>query len=130
MMVVNKKVRRTRPIMLEPFKFLKGETRETAKLCIPAPTYLHMRGGRKVVDAKAYPDIEEFWGDIARAYREEIRDLAAAGCSYLQIDDVSFACLCDEGIRAPVKPDGEGPAELPSTSAAVMNSALLNGPGS
>src|SRR2546426_2259471 len=26
MMVGNKKVRRTRPIMLEPFKFLKGET--------------------------------------------------------------------------------------------------------
>src|SRR2546426_7773752 len=26
MMVVNKKVRRTRPIMLEPFKFLKSET--------------------------------------------------------------------------------------------------------
>src|SRR5438445_12608504 len=129
MMVVNKKVRRTRPIMLEAFKFLKGETRNTAKLCIPAPTYLHMRGGRKVVDANAYPDIEEFWGDIARAYREEIRDLAAAGCTYLQIDDVSFACLCDEGIRAQVRRDGEDPAKLPSKYAAVINSFLQNRPG-
>jgi 5-methyltetrahydropteroyltriglutamate--homocysteine methyltransferase len=129
MMVVNKKVRRTRPIMLEPFKFLKSATTKTAKLCIPAPTYLHMRGGRKVVDAKAYPDMEEFWSDIARAYREEIRDLAAAGCTYLQIDDVSFACLCDEGIRAQVKRDGEDPAKLPSKYAAVINSFLENLPG-
>jgi len=115
--------------MLEAFKFLNGETRKTAKLCIPAPTYLHMRGGRKVVDAKAYPDLEEFWSDIARAYREEIRDLAAAGCSYLQIDDVSFACLCDEAIRAQVKRDGEDPAKLPSKYAAVINSFLENRPG-
>ena len=128
MMVVNGKVKRSRPIMVEPFKFLKASTSKTAKLCIPAPTYLHMRGGRKVVDAKAYPDIEEFWSDITRAYREEIRDLAAAGCSYLQIDDVSFACLCDEAIRSQVRRDGEDPAKLPSKYAAVINSLLKDRP--
>ena len=109
MMVVNGKVKRTRPVMVEHFRFLKSATRKTAKLCIPAPTYLHMRGGRRVVNQEAYPDVEEFWSDITRAYREEIADLAAAGCTYLQIDDVSFACLCDEGIRAQVKRDGEDP---------------------
>jgi 5-methyltetrahydropteroyltriglutamate--homocysteine methyltransferase len=130
MMVVKSKVRRTRPVMLEPFKFLKANTGNTAKLCIPAPTYLHMRGGRKVVDEKAYPDIEEFWSDIARAYREEIRDLVAAGCTYLQIDDVSFACLCDPAIRAQVRRDGEDPARLPSKYAAVINSLLKDRPTS
>jgi 5-methyltetrahydropteroyltriglutamate--homocysteine methyltransferase len=130
MMVVNGKVKRARPIMVEPFRFLKTNTSRVAKLCIPAPTYLHMRGGRKVVDPKAYPDIEEFWSDIARAYREEIRDLVAAGCTYLQIDDVSFACLCDGAIRAQVRRDGEDPAKLPSKYAAVINSFLENRPGS
>jgi 5-methyltetrahydropteroyltriglutamate--homocysteine methyltransferase len=130
MMVVNSKVKRTRPVAVEHFRFLKETTKKTAKLCIPAPTYLHMRGGRKVIDAAAYPDIEEFWSDIARAYREEIRDLVAAGCSYLQIDDVSFACLCDEGIRAQVKRDGEDPAKLPSKYAAVINSLLKDRPTS
>ena len=128
MMVVNGKVRRSKPIMVDPFKFLKAATSKTAKLCIPAPTYLHMRGGRKVVDAKAYPDIEEFWSDIARAYREEIRDLGAAGCTYLQIDDVSFATLCDENIRAQVKRDGEDPAKLPAKYASVISSLLKNKP--
>ncbi len=128
MMVVNGKVKRSKPIMVSHFDFLKKTTSKTAKLCIPAPTYLHMRGGRKVVDAKAYPDIEEFWSDITGAYREEIADLAAAGCTYLQIDDVSFATLCDEGIRAQVKRDGEDPAKLPAKYASVISSLLKNKP--
>jgi 5-methyltetrahydropteroyltriglutamate--homocysteine methyltransferase len=130
MMVVNSKVKRTRPVAVEHFRFLKEATTRTAKLCIPAPTYLHMRGGRRVVNAAAYPDVEEFWSDITHAYREEIRDLVAAGCTYLQIDDVSFACLCDEGIRAQVKRDGEDPAKLPSKYAAVINSLLKDRPAS
>jgi len=130
MMVVNAKVRRSRPIMVEPFKFLKSATRRTAKLCIPAPTYLHMRGGRKVVDPAVYPDIEEFWSDIARAYREEIRELAAAGCSYLQLDDVSFACLCDAGIQAQVRRDGDDPARLPMKYVQVINSLIAERPAS
>src|SRR6201988_4020644 len=47
MMVVTGKVKRSRPVMVEHFDFLKKTTSKTAKLCIPAPTYLHMRGGRK-----------------------------------------------------------------------------------
>ena len=130
MMIVNSKVKRTRPVMVDHFRFLKSHTRRTAKLCIPAPTYLHMRGGRRVVNQKAYPDVEEFWSDITRAYRQEISDLAAAGLEYLQIDDVSFACLCDEGIRAQVKRDGEDPARLPAKYSSVISSLLADKPQS
>jgi len=130
MMVVQSKVKRTRPVMVDHFKFLKSNTRKTAKLCIPAPTYLHMRGGRRVVDEKAYPDVEEFWSDITQAYREEIAELAAAGCTYLQIDDVSFATLCDEGIRAQVKRDGEDPDKLPAKYSKVITGLLKNKPRS
>jgi 5-methyltetrahydropteroyltriglutamate--homocysteine methyltransferase len=128
MMVVQSKVKRTRPVMVEHFKFLKANTKRTAKLCIPAPTYLHMRGGRRVVNESAYPDVEEFWRDIALAYRQEIADLAKAGLEYLQIDDVSFACLCDENIRSQVKRDGEDPAALPAKYVSVINSLLEGKP--
>ncbi len=128
MLVVNGKIRRSRPVALDHFRFLKAATKKTAKLCIPAPTYLHMRGGRRVIDAGAYPDVGEFWRDIARAYREEIADLAGAGLEYLQIDDVSFACLCDEAIRAQVKRDGEDPAKLPGTYSSVVSSLLKDRP--
>jgi len=128
MMVVNGKVRRSRPVALESFEFLRRNTSRTAKLCIPAPTYLHMRGGRRVVNASAYPDVEEFWRDITLAYRQEIAELAKAGLQYLQIDDVSFACLCDEGIRAQVRRDGEDPARLPAKYVSVINDLLKQRP--
>jgi len=128
MMLVDGKVKRSKPVMVDAFAFLRKNTSRVPKLCIPSPTYLHMRGGRRVVNADAYPDVEEFWSDIVRAYREEIDDLAAAGCTYLQIDDVSFACLCDEGIRAQVKRDGEDPARLPAKYASVISSLLKGRP--
>jgi 5-methyltetrahydropteroyltriglutamate--homocysteine methyltransferase len=128
MMMVNGKVRRSRPVALEHFQFLKSATRKTAKLCIPAPTYLHMRGGRRVVNQEAYPDVEEFWSDITLAYREEIAELARAGLEYLQIDDVSFACLCDESIRAQVQRDGEDPAQLPLQYSKIISGLLAGRP--
>jgi 5-methyltetrahydropteroyltriglutamate--homocysteine methyltransferase len=81
-----------------------------------------------VVNEQAYPDVEEFWSDITLAYRQEIADLAKAGLEYLQIDDVSFACLCDEGIRAQVKRDGEDPNTLPLLYSKIISSLLKEKP--
>ena len=130
MMVVTGKVRRSKPVMIDHFKFLKNNTTRTPKFCIPAPTYMHMRGGRKVIDRAIYPDVEEFWSDIAKAYREEIADLVAAGCTYLQFDDVSFAFLCDAHIRDQVSHDGEDPAGLPAKYARIINSLIADRPAS
>lgn len=130
MIVVNGKIGRSQPVMVDHFAFLKAATRQTAKFCIPAPTYLHMRGGRKIVDRAAYPDMDEFWADIVKVYRAEIDDLVAAGCTYLQLDDVSFACLCDEKIRAQVAADGEDPASLPSLYADIVSALVAARPTS
>ncbi len=129
-LVVNNKVRRTKPIMVDHFAYLKSVTKRTPKLCIPAATYLHMRGGRKTVSKDAYPDIEAFWADIARGYQDEIRDLAAAGCTYLQIDDVSFSFLCDANIRDQVRRDGEDPDALPRRYAEIINTLIAQRPQS
>jgi 5-methyltetrahydropteroyltriglutamate--homocysteine methyltransferase len=128
MLTVSDKIRRRRPIMVDHFAFLRSATTGTAKLCIPSPTYLHMRGGRKVVSETAYPDMEEFWADIVRGYREEIAALVAAGCSYLQLDDVSISYLCDRDIRAQVTRDGENPDRLPAKYAEVINAIIADRP--
>ena len=52
---------------------------KTPKVTLPSPTVLHFRGGRKAVDAKAYPDIAEFYSDLAGVYRAEIDDLGGRG---------------------------------------------------
>jgi 5-methyltetrahydropteroyltriglutamate--homocysteine methyltransferase len=128
MLEVTGKVRRSKPIMLDDFNFLKSVVTRTPKVCIPAATYLHMRGGRKVVDRTAYPDMDEFWADVAAVYQAEIADLAAAGLTYLQIDDVSFAALCDEGVRDVVRRDGEDPDALPGLYARIINSLVAKRP--
>ena len=126
MLVVNAKVKRSKPVMLDHFKFLKDATRRTAKFCMPSATYLHLRGGRKLVDPKVYPDIEEFWDDIAIAYRAVLADLLAAGCTYVQIDDVSFAYLCDEEICKQIAADGEDPKRLPQLYTKIINSLIAD----
>ena len=128
MLVVNDKLRRSKPIMLDHFQYLKSVTSKVAKFCMPAATYLHMRGGRKVVDEKAYPDMAEFWADVAKGYQAEIADLVKAGAEYIQIDDVSFANLCDADIRKQVANDGEDPEKLPEFYARVINSLIAGRP--
>jgi 5-methyltetrahydropteroyltriglutamate--homocysteine methyltransferase len=117
-----------KPIMAEHFAFLKSVTRRSAKFTIPSPSMLHLRGGRSAISREAYPELEAFWADVAGAYREAIRHLADAGCSYLQLDDVSFAYLCDEKIRANCRRNGDDPALLPRTYADTINAALAGRP--
>ncbi|HEY1287167.1 MAG TPA: 5-methyltetrahydropteroyltriglutamate--homocysteine S-methyltransferase [Burkholderiales bacterium] len=95
---VTGKLRRSKPIEVAAFSFVKRHTSRVAKLTIPSPTML-LRGGRGAVSREAYPDLAEFHADVARAYREELRALADAGCSYVQIDDTNFAYLCDAKLK-------------------------------
>ena len=128
MLRVTRKVRRARPVFVDSFKFMKVATKRTPKQTIPAPAMLHMRPGRAGISREAYPDLEQFWGDVAKAYRDEIRDLAAAGCTYLQLDDTSFAYLCDEKFRASVRERGDDPDALVRTYAGAINAALEERP--
>ncbi len=128
MLRVTGKVRRTQPVFVDSFRFMKTATKRTAKQTIPAPAMLHLRPGRAGISREAYPDLEEFWHDVAIAYRSEIRDLAAAGCTYLQLDDTSFAYLCDEKFRASVVQRGDDPDQLVRKYSAAINAALADRP--
>jgi 5-methyltetrahydropteroyltriglutamate--homocysteine methyltransferase len=125
---VTGKLARPRGIFVEDFKFLESVARAVAKITIPSPTTMHFRGGRAAIDANAYPAIDEFYADLARVYREEIHDLAAAGCRYLQIDEVNLAYLCDPELRAQVRNIGEDPDTLPKTYARLLNDTIAGRP--
>lgn len=128
MMVVTGKVRRTRPFLVEHFRFLKSVTRETPKICVPTPGHLHLRAGRDSIRKDVYPDLDEFWSDISRAIREEILDLYAAGCRYVQLDETCFSMLSDAGVRAEVKRRGEDPDSLPQMYAKMINMITADRP--
>ena len=125
----------TRPagIFVDDFKFLASVAEASVakpmpKLTIPSPTIVHFRGGREAIDAKAYPQMAAFYDDLAAVYRAEIADLAAAGCRYLQIDEVNLAYLCDPELRRQVANIGEDPASLPNTYAKLLNAVVAGKP--
>ncbi len=114
--------------MLEHFRFLKAHTRATAKMTIPSPSVLHYRGGRAAVDKSVYPEMDEFYHDLGLAYRQVVRQFAEAGCRYLQLDEVNFTYLCDEGQRQMLRDRGDDPEKLPAVYAAMINSAIADRP--
>ena len=126
--VVTGKLAHARGIETENFRFLASITQQTPKQCIPSPTLVHFRTGRGGVDKTAYPDMKDFFSDLARVYREEIAELAAAGCKYLQIDDVNFAYLCDPKMRDGAKKIGEDPDKLPLLYANLINECIKDRP--
>ncbi len=125
---VTGKVGCSKPIMVKDFVFLKENTKQTAKFTMPSPAMLHLRGGRSSISKAVYPDLAEFWADTAAAWRKAIRQLADAGCTYLQLDDVSFSYLCDPKIQETARKNGDDPAQLPRTYAGAVSAALKDRP--
>jgi 5-methyltetrahydropteroyltriglutamate--homocysteine methyltransferase len=126
---VTGKLGHPRPIFVDHFKFVKSVTKGTPKMTIPSPSTMHFRGGRGAIDEKAYPDMAGFYADLARVYNEEVRDLAAAGCRYLQLDEVNFAYLCDPKLREQVRSNiGEDPNQLTHTYAKLINDVIKGRP--
>jgi 5-methyltetrahydropteroyltriglutamate--homocysteine methyltransferase len=125
---VTGKLRYGKPVMIDDFAFLKKITRKTAKFTLPSPSMLHLRAGRAGISKDVYPDMAEFWADAAAAYRAAIKAFADAGCTYLQLDDVAFAYLCDPKIRDACVKNGDNPDALPLTYARTIAEALRDRP--
>ena len=114
--------------MLDHFRFLKDHTRVAAKMTIPSPSVLHFRGGRDAISRQVYPDVEEFFDDLAKAYRKAVRAFADAGCRYLQLDDTVWAYLCSEEQRQQARQRGDDPEKLPGIYARMINYAIAGRP--
>ena len=125
---VDGKIRRNRPINRDPFLFVNDRTEGVVKVTMPSPPIVHFFGGRLAVDEAAYPDLDEFWSDLARAYREEIADLAEAGCTYVQLDECILALMCDPKFRRQLEARGDDPDSLLKTYVRVIGDALSDRP--
>jgi 5-methyltetrahydropteroyltriglutamate--homocysteine methyltransferase len=121
---VTGKLKHVQDIQTEDFKFLRSVTTRTPKVAIPSPTMVHFRGGRKGIDINAYPEMDEFFDDLAQVYRDEVNSLYSAGCRYIQLDDTNLAYLCDPELRAQAKERGDDPNELPHAYASLINAVI------
>ncbi len=129
--VTKQKLHRSQPLAVADFMDLKPHADKAgllAKQAIPSPTLVHFRSGNAGVDKAAYPDIAEYFADLARVYREEIAALYAAGCRYLQIDETNFPFLCDPKLHDHVRSIGEDPVGIQKLYAKLINDCLLDKP--
>ena len=110
--------------MIEHFRFLKSVAKATPKMTIPSPTALHYRGGRAAIDKAVYPEMEAFFEDLGRAYAKAVRAFGEAGCTYLQLDEVFVAYLCDPAQRDYLRGRGDDPDKLLHIYADLVNAAV------
>jgi 5-methyltetrahydropteroyltriglutamate--homocysteine methyltransferase len=127
-LAVTGKLRHVEDIQKADFEFLQSVTDRMPKVTIPSPTMVHFRGGRQSIDIEAYPDLDEFFEDLAQCYRDEIDSLYQAGSRYIQMDDTNLAYLCDPKMRADVRERGDDPNELPHAYAELINSVIDDRP--
>ncbi len=121
-------LRHAKSIQGDDYDFLASAVTRTPKVSIPAPSMLHFRGGRGGISEDVYPDLEGFFDDLTAAYRDEIADLAARGCTYVQLDDTNLAYLCDPEVREQTAARGDDPDELVHLYARLVNDAIRDRP--
>jgi 5-methyltetrahydropteroyltriglutamate--homocysteine methyltransferase len=117
-------MRRTRPLALDEFVFLRDTARVTAKVTLPAPSTMHFLRFSDFADRGAYADVETFFADLVAVFAQEIADLVAAGCRYLQIDEIAVALLCDPTLRDRVADAGGDPETLVERYIDLINGAV------
>ena len=83
---------------------------------------------RDAISADVYPDLTQFWDDLAAAYAEEIKGLHGLGCRYLQLDDTSLAYINDPVQREHIRNIGGDPLHQHETYIATINKALAGRP--
>ncbi|MGO8920344.1 MAG: 5-methyltetrahydropteroyltriglutamate--homocysteine S-methyltransferase [Stellaceae bacterium] len=123
------RLRRKGSISGAEYNFVASITRRTPKLTMPAPSTMHFWCESDSVRTAGYGDDDAYFADLARVFREEIADLGQRGATYIQLDEVALAMLCDEQIRARVRARGEDPDRLIGDYVALVNACLAGRPG-
>jgi 5-methyltetrahydropteroyltriglutamate--homocysteine methyltransferase len=126
---VTGKVARRNPVALDEFDFLFRHANVLAKVTLPAPSTMHFWRGCDYAASGVYSHPRDFFRDLAQVYRAEIADLAAAGCRYVQLDEVALAMLCDPAVRARVSTDGSDPHALADLYVEAIAEAVAGAPG-
>ena len=122
------KLERRQPLATDEYEYLSKVTKVTGKITMPAPSTMHFYRCTDFADPAVYADAASFFADLSHIYRQEIGDLARAGCRYVQLDEVAVAMLCDPAIRATVEAAGQDPDALVDLYVAAINAAVAGAP--
>ena len=125
---VTAKLKRREPLAAADFSALKAMTKRPIKANLATPSAAHFFPGDAVFDRAVYANREALVDDLARIMREEVADLAARGCTYLQMDEVPLAVICDPANREAVRRRGDDPEALIDLYIDAINRSIEDRP--
>lgn len=121
---------------LAHFAFLKtladADSDVVAKATIPSPTMILRQEVLANEDIShlqtIYPDLADFYQDLATTYRAAVKAFYDAGCRYLQFDDTNWAFLADASKRESLQAKGIDADQIADICAEIINGALADKP--
>merc|ERR1712080_100347 len=75
-----------------------------------------------------YATADEYFADLAKAYREELADLYDAGCRNVQLDDPLLAYFCAEPMLEGMKAEGRDAEKLLDQYIKLYNDSVRDAP--
>lgn len=110
------RIERTGPITIPEFERARRHARRAlVKATMPSPSAFHFFRLSGSVDKAVYPSMSAFFDDLVGIYQTELKELARAGCRYLQLDEVPVAMMCDHDVCSQAAAQGEDAAKLLDT---------------
>ncbi len=128
--IVTGKVGRSQSIAGDEFAYLHVRTKQTPKTTIVSPPTMHLFRMNETIQTDVYPDTAAYFADLAAVFREEIKALSDAGCTYVQLDDVPVPMLCDPKVQDKVRAQGIDPDQLMIDYIDLFNDCLRDRPAS
>jgi 5-methyltetrahydropteroyltriglutamate--homocysteine methyltransferase len=127
-LAVTGKVRRRRSLVTEEFAYARRQAKKPLKVTIPSPLMLNMFWSPEH-SSQAYSDPFQLFADTVDILREEVRDLAAIGCEYVQIDAPELAVLVDPAAQASLYENNGISSKRLLTEGVEMIDAVAEAPG-
>jgi 5-methyltetrahydropteroyltriglutamate--homocysteine methyltransferase len=92
------KLIRNRYLSVDEFLYLKNKTTRIPKVTLPSPG-LWANFWSAEHSRAAYPTLDSFLADVVEILRDEVKELARLGATYIQIDAPHYGLLLDPKTR-------------------------------
>lgn len=115
--VATGKIKHVKSPYLEEWETLKGllkpEQWKAAKITVPSPTWQHMQLAKETAySSSAYSSDQEYFTDLAAAFKAEFQTLYSAGLRSIQVDDPNLTYFMTDEFLEGCADDGIDPDAL------------------
>ena len=115
------KLTRARSLAQEELVYLRARASKPVKITLPSPLMMQTLWSPEHSTA-AYDDPFGMFADAAAILREEVADLVALGCEYVQIDAPELALMVDDSVREQFTERGIDPERMLAEGIEIIDS--------